>query len=177
MNVQSLIDLYDHMAWADAEVWAAVLDCAPARQDAKLRDTLYHAHVAQRIYQRAWRGEPLDAPFPRFDQTPALGEWAKTYYGEASAFLETLTDAQVREAMPVAWTQRIEHLLGRACATAALGDTLMQVPLHSQYHRGQVNARLRELGGTPPLVDYIAWVWFGRPAAAWPDAADEGAPG
>jgi len=41
------------------------------------------------------------------------------------------------------------------------------VALHSLYHRGQVNARLREVGGTPPLVDYIAWLWFGRPAAEW----------
>ena len=28
--------------------------------------------------------------------------------------------------------------------------------------------RLREVGGTPPLVDYIAWVWFSRPDAPWP---------
>ena len=35
---------------------------------------------------------------------------------------------------------------------------------HSTYHRGQVNARLREIGAEPPLVDYIAWLWFDRPA-------------
>ncbi len=29
------------------------------------------------------------------------------------------------------------------------------------------DARLRDVGGEPPLVDYIAWIWFGRPAPAW----------
>jgi hypothetical protein len=28
----------------------------------------------------------------------------------------------------------------------------------------QVNTRIRELGGTPPLVDFIAWIWAGKPA-------------
>ena len=27
--------------------------------------------------------------------------------------------------------------------------------------------RLRELGGAPPLGDYVIWVWWGSPAAAW----------
>ena len=42
---------------------------------------------------------------------------------------------------------------------------MLQVALHSMYHRGQINARLRDFGGNPPLVDFIAWVWLGRPAA------------
>ncbi len=42
-----------------------------------------------------------------------------------------------------------------------------QVANHSTYHRGQVNRSLRQLGGEPPLVDYIAWVWFGKPKAEW----------
>jgi uncharacterized damage-inducible protein DinB len=48
---------------------------------------------------------------------------------------------------------------------------MFQVTSHSTHHRGQVNARLRALGGEPPLVDYIAWVWFGKPAADWAVAA------
>jgi uncharacterized damage-inducible protein DinB len=45
------------------------------------------------------------------------------------------------------------------------------VPMHSQYHRGQVNARLKEVGGVPPNVDYILWVWVGRPVGLWPSGA------
>jgi len=65
----------------------------------------------------------------------------------------------------IPWAKRYAK---EEAAAATLGDTLLQVPMHSTYHRGQVNARIRELGGEPPLVDYIVWVWLGRPAAEWP---------
>ena len=48
----------------------------------------------------------------------------------------------------------------------------MQVALHSTYHRGQINARIRELGGEPPLTDFIAWVWAGKPQPSWPLGAE-----
>ena len=176
MNVHLLTDLYRHMEWADASVWAAVLDCDQGREDVKLRDSLYHLHVVQRAFLRTWRGEPRDAPYPRFEDAHALMHWARSYYGDALAYVEALTDATAREAMPVAWAQMVEQMLGRAPATTTLGETVLQVALHSLYHRGQVNARLREVGGTPPLVDYIAWVWFGRPAAAWPSVGGQDAP-
>ncbi len=44
--------------------------------------------------------------------------------------------------------------------------------MHSTHHRGQVAARLRELGGEPPLVDFIAWLWWKRPEPEWPAALD-----
>ncbi|HLG57803.1 MAG TPA: hypothetical protein VI485_20835 [Vicinamibacterales bacterium] len=42
---------------------------------------------------------------------------------------------------------------------------------HSTYRRGQVNERFREVGGEPPLVDDIAWIWFGRPEPDWSEPA------
>ena len=65
------------------------------------------------------------------------------------------------------WAKQIEAQLGRPPAISTLADTCFQVASHSTYHRGQVNARLRELGAEPPLVDYIAWIWFGRPTPSW----------
>ena len=35
------------------------------------------------------------------------------------------------------------------------------------YHRGQNATRLRELGGEPPLTDFVAWLWKGRPDGKW----------
>ena len=65
------------------------------------------------------------------------------------------------------WVKSFEAQLGRTFSTPTLGETMFQVTSHSTYHRGQVNARLREIGGEPPLVDYIAWIWFGRPEPDW----------
>jgi uncharacterized damage-inducible protein DinB len=57
---------------------------------------------------------------------------------------------------------------GREPVPTTMRETMLQVAMHSTYHRGQVNARLRELGAEPPLTDYIAWLWMGKPAAEWP---------
>jgi uncharacterized damage-inducible protein DinB len=40
---------------------------------------------------------------------------------------------------------------------------------HSTYHRGQVNSILRQLGAEPPLTDFIAYLWLGRPDPDWGD--------
>jgi uncharacterized damage-inducible protein DinB len=50
---------------------------------------------------------------------------------------------------------------------ATLTDTILQVTSHTTYHRGQVNRRLRELGGDPPLTDFVVWIWRGKPNTEW----------
>lgn len=171
MDINTLTDLYRHMEWADAAVWAAVLACESGQSDAKLREYLYHLHLVQRAFLRTWRGEPRETPYPTFDDGWSLMAWARTYYAEAFAHLEAMSDEKTSEPMPVPWAAMVEQRLGRAPATTTIGETALQVVLHSQYHRGQINARLRQFGGEPPLVDYIAWVWLGRPKADWPSAA------
>jgi len=54
--------------------------------------------------------------------------------------------------------------------STALGDILVHVALHGQYHRGKVNLLLRENGLEPVPADFIAFV-RGAPAATQRDAA------
>jgi uncharacterized damage-inducible protein DinB len=176
VNLNTLIDLYRHMEWADATVWTSVLASESGRADTKLRERLYHLHIVQRAFLRVWRGEPRETPYPTFEDAQSLMNWARTYYGEAFAHLETMTDEKVSEQMPVPWAAMVEQRLGRAPETTTIGETALQVALHSMYHRGQINARLREVKGEPPLVDYIAWVWLGRPAADWSSNVSQDAP-
>jgi len=41
---------------------------------------------------------------------------------------------------------------------------VLQVFLHTQHHRGQVCMRMREVGVVPPTIDFILWLWAGRPS-------------
>lgn len=165
-----LTELYRHMEWADAVVWTAVIADTEHQNDQKLRDLLFHLHIVQRAFLGMWQGVPLPATFPSFDSAPALMAWGRSVYAEGLGHLEGLTNEQIngRLELPPGWTSMVEQRLGRVPGPISLGETALQVTQHSTYHRGQVNARFRELGGEPPLVDYISWVWRERPAPAWP---------
>ena len=164
-----LRQLIRHMEWADAEVWRAVQAHEPAGRDSRLRELLTHLHVVQRLFLVVWQKQPFDPSKgrPEFATAADLRAWARTYYPEANDFLDALDRQVLTEGVSMPWIESFESQLGRTFSTPTLGETMFQVTSHSTYHRGQVNARLREIGGEPPLVDYVAWIWFGRPEPDW----------
>lgn len=166
MNLTDLRDLYRHMEWADALVWPAVFVSSEARKDDRLRELFYHLHLVQWAWLRAWRSEPHE-PFPTFTDPHALMDWGRSYYREIFIHLENQTADEISKTMKLPWAEIVERELGRRPESISIGETMLQIPLHSQYHRGQINARLRAVGGEPPRVDYIVWVWLGRPEANW----------
>ena len=157
------------MEWADAEVWRAVLAHEPAGDDTRLRELLMHLHLVQRLFLIVWQKQPFDPSRgqPQFATAADLRDWAQTYYADANGFLDTVDELTLKTEVSMPWVKSFEAQLGRTFSTPTLGETIFQVTSHSTYHRGQVNARLREVGGQPQLVDYIAWIWFGRPAPNW----------
>ena len=162
-------DLLHHMEWADARVWSSVPTDAPV--DGRMRQLLLHIHVVQYAFLTIWNAGDVNAIFQRANAMQSLDEiraWAREYYPQAHALLDALADERLGQPVQMPWAAQIAEYLGGAPGITTLGETMLQVTSHSTYHRGQVNARLRELGAEPTLVDYIAWLWSGRPAAAWP---------
>jgi uncharacterized damage-inducible protein DinB len=167
--VDLLRGLFQHMAWADAALWRAVLGCEAARADPGIRRWLHHAHLAQRALVSVCRGEPFDleaASVPLAMEHLAAS--VRRYDAEALPFVEGLTAGGLDRPVVLPWATRFAGHLGREPFPPALGEALMQVSSHTTHHRAQVSARLRQLGGEPPMTDYIAWIWFGRPAPEWP---------
>jgi uncharacterized damage-inducible protein DinB len=166
--VAPLTDLYQHMEWADSMVWAAVRAIPAAEHDRRMGELLQHMHMVQRAFYAVWRREPLvRRGAGDFESLWAIEAWGREYYSAAHAYLATLADSDLDEVLTLPWASMLEQQLGRPPGETTLGDTILQVASHTTYHRGQVNVKIRDLGGEPPLVDYIAWRWFGRPAAVW----------
>jgi uncharacterized damage-inducible protein DinB len=168
LTLPSLLDLYRHMEWADATVHRAARAADGPSPDALLHGLLHHLHFVQRAFLSVWtgggfpEGKPIDHP-----TLAALADWARPYYAGADRFLSALPPERLAHPVRMPWIAEFEQHLGRTLETPTLAETAFQVTSHSTYHRGQVNRRLRELGVEPPLVDYIAWVWFGRPQPDW----------
>lgn len=168
MDLEGLRELVNHMQWADALVWTAALSHPEAAGDLPLRGKLFHIHMVQRAFLAVWQAEPLTPPGSDTPELPAALDSARGYYPSLTAFLSALGEDELRRPVAMPWARSLTQSLGREPATPTLAETILQVAMHSTYHRGQVNTRLRELGVTPPLTDYIAWIWFGRPEPHWP---------
>jgi uncharacterized damage-inducible protein DinB len=167
-TIDLLKGLYGHMAWADAAMWRAVVAHDAARADQTIRDRFQHLHLVQYAFLSIWHKTALDLAASNGMDLQRLMEWALQYQAQAAEFLAALDTARLGEAVVVPWSKRAAKTFGREPKTPALAETMMQVASHSTHHRAQIGVRLRELGGEPPITDYIAWIWFDRPAPAWP---------
>jgi uncharacterized damage-inducible protein DinB len=166
MTLDDCRGLLQHMEWADAIVWRAVP--AAASSDPEIREKLHHLHQVQWVYLQMWRGEPMK---PRNADTFAtldeIRVWARSYYAELPSHLDSVREETINRELKFPWAEQLVARYG-AAYPASWGDTVLQVAMHSTYHRGQVSRRIRELGGAPPISDYIAWVWQNRPLPVWP---------
>ena len=80
-----------------------------------------------------------------------------------------MDDASLAGPVTLPWADELVKRFGSA-APATLAETILQVAMHTAYHRGQIATRLRELGGEPQSTDFIMWIWMRRPEADWPSA-------
>jgi uncharacterized damage-inducible protein DinB len=159
-----LVDLYHHQEWADAELWRACEAHGGALADTALWERLHHIHLVQQAFLAIARG--IDVRTVKFSTpadyaTPAdLKAEAQRYHAAVQPFVAALDAQALAQTIVVPWFQEPP-------LQVPVGDALLQAALHSHYHRAQNATRLRELGGSPPLTDYIVWLWKGRAAAQW----------
>lgn len=155
--------LMRHMEWADLLVYDAVKADAEARADETVRQLFHHVHAVQWVYLHIWRGEAVDIPEAgEFGDLAAVERWGRAGHAQLREFAAGLTADALRRTIEFPWKSMLEEQWGVA-RSATLEETMAQVASHSTYHRGQLNRRLRELGGAPPLTDFVAWIWAGKP--------------
>ena len=147
--------LFDHVAWADAEIGRA-LTGVPSAPATAVRE---YAHIigAEEIWLSRLVGRVSGLPvWPELTAAMAVEEGARVVAG----YRELLAQLD-----PVALNASVVYTnsAGREFATAR-SDILLHVALHGQYHRGKVNLLLRQEELAPAPTDYISFV-RGVPAA------------
>jgi uncharacterized damage-inducible protein DinB len=147
--------LADHLAWADAEVLAALGTAAGAPESAL---TIYaHLLGAEHVWLARLKGEP-----------PRVAVWPDSPLAECAALAADNARALrafVAGLAPADLDRNVHYVNSAGLAfDSTVADILLQVLLHGAYHRGQVALLLRSHGQDPAPTDYIAFV-RGVPAA------------
>jgi uncharacterized damage-inducible protein DinB len=156
-----LSELYAHQAWADAEHWRHLETIAGALEDDAVRRRLHHIHLVQRAYLAIVTGERFrPKPLEKFASMAELKHDARQCHAAADATIRSLSPQATVALITIPWFRESPLQL-------SVEQALIQAAMHSHYHRGQNATRMRELGGEPPLTDFVAWLLKGKPAPAW----------
>jgi uncharacterized damage-inducible protein DinB len=152
--------LFRHEAWADAEQWRALAAHPSVLANPDMLDRLNHINMVQRGYLMVVRNQPVDLAELRkpIQDLGALQQSFRRYHRSIADFLKGLSPEALHAKLKVDWAPTFQPTTQEA---------LLQMVMHSQHHRGQNALRLRELGGTPPMTDFLIWVGKGYPQPAW----------
>jgi uncharacterized damage-inducible protein DinB len=157
-----LHELYAHQEWADAEHWRAFEAHPVSLDDKAIRERLLHIHMVQQAF--AWVTGPRTSQFAfkkpeDFASIAALKQYAREGLEEINERLRTTPSERMETIIEIPWF--------KPPANISVRHALTQAAMHSHYHRGQNATRLRELGGVPPMTDFIVWLRSGQPAPQW----------
>ena len=156
------------MEWADALIWTTLDDVPDAPRDERLRELLHHVHAVQWAYLMIWRHEAVHVPeLEDFEGLDGVRSWGREYHRQLPLLLSSLEASELDRPLELPWADQLAEAYGEV-HPVLLRQSILQVACHSTYHRGQINTRIRELGGEPPLTDFVAWLWAGRPGPSWP---------
>jgi uncharacterized damage-inducible protein DinB len=150
-----LTEMARHQAWADAAHWKALRAYPALLEDAEIRKRLNHMIQAPKMLSTLARGGTPDMSALKQEIDPPDEIEAAMHQANADLAANLATaDFDRKISLPRGPQGPFE---------VPVGVLLLQAITHSQHHRGQNASRMRQLGVTPPMTDYIVWYALGRP--------------
>jgi uncharacterized damage-inducible protein DinB len=142
--------LFDHALWADERARREIADMAPGSTE-RAQATRIYAHLAGANHTWLSRLEGRE---------PVHGVWPDLSLDDASALTrECISAMRALAADPSTLERQVEYRNTKGeTFRNTLGEVLIHVAMHMQYHRGQLALLARQGGGTPIATDYIVYV-------------------
>lgn len=168
VSLALLRELYEYSYWARDRQLEACATLTPEQfvrplgsSFSSVRDTLVHLLGAEWIWLERWQGRsprmvPSPAEFPSL--VTVESRWREVER-DLRAYLVGLSPEALQQ--PLTYT----NLRGESFSYP-LWQTLLHLVNHQTYHRGQITTLLRQLGVSPPAVDYLRLVDARRTAGA-----------
>ncbi|WP_025716829.1 DinB family protein [Paenibacillus sp. 1-18] len=142
--------MMDHLYWADGRILDALEESETKNKD--LLKLVRHVAVAERVWLDRLQGKG-SAKYSLWEETEDLTAIRTMFEENAEQYriyIEGLKEFELDEMIDY------ENQSGGSFRTSAR-DILLQVLLHGQYHRGQINRALRIESAEPAQVDYITF--------------------
>ena len=147
-SLDSLLKLFKYDYWANQEVLRSVATLNVTTERAlKIAG---HIIGAQRVWLGRLEAPDAAAPWPLLSLEEANAAVSGMHH-RWNSFLSNLTPERLDEDLVHRNSKGVEFRV-------PVRDVLMQLVMHSAYHRGQIAAAVREAGGKPAATDYIVYV-------------------
>jgi uncharacterized damage-inducible protein DinB len=155
-----LQSLVRHKWHANASLLRAIRQCDAAANDEELRKRLHHIVEANRYWLSLIRQKASAR-----EDDPGVRD---TFDGIVARFKETAI-AELDWIMQIPESDLLCLVKARAieARSFSVAEVLTQDCLHAHGHRAQCALRLRDLGGAPPMMDFILWL-VDKPDPDWP---------
>ena len=154
MDLELLKDLARYQQWADREHWKVLHGNSALLEDNDIRKRLNHMVTTYEILTTLAHGEAPDVAAMK--ERESVEELEAAMWKAAEGLDAALASADVEKMIPLPRGPKGPF-------QAPAGVLLLQALMHSQHHRGQNASRMRELGVSPPMTDFVVWWAVGRP--------------
>ncbi|MCM3626169.1 DinB family protein [Paenibacillus glycanilyticus] len=148
--MKTIKSMMEHLYWADGRILDALEESETKNID--LLKLVRHVAVAERVWLSRLQGKG-SAQYSLWEETDSLTEIRTMFEenaGQYRVYIEGLEESELDKMIDYA------NQSGDPFRTS-VRDILLQVLLHGQYHRGQINRALRMESAEPVQVDYITF--------------------
>ncbi|RTE07103.1 DinB family protein [Paenibacillus whitsoniae] len=148
--MKTIKSMMNHLYWADGRILDALEDSKTRNKD--LLKLARHVAVAERVWLSRLQGKG-SAQYSLWEEAEDLTAIRTMFEENAEqyrTYIEELQEAELDEMIDYSNQSGVPF-------RTSVRDILLQVLLHGQYHRGQINRALRIESAEPVQVDYITF--------------------
>lgn len=143
--------MMDHLYWADEQIIDALEESEMKEKD--LLKLVRHVAVAEQVWlsRLQGKGSTQYSLWEEEEDLTAIRTMFEENAEQYRVYIEGLEESELDEMIDYTNQAGIPF-------RSSVRDILLQVLLHGQYHRGQINRALRIESAEPVQVDYITFV-------------------
>jgi uncharacterized damage-inducible protein DinB len=159
--IEHIRNLIRYEEWADAHFLQAWEQTPDAASDKEMLQRWAHVVTVQNAFFNILKGK--EVTFSREDEFPPVSQLkirTQSNHSQLKSLIQDYSSEDLEQRVFIPWLPDRQTTLTRF-------EALIQIVMHTQHHRAQNMTKLQTHGGKPGVIDWIMWVFKGKPEAKW----------